>query len=129
MEPRTVSIYALVDPRTQQVRYIGQTCDIKKRYNNINAPSHSSKSIALNEWVKSIKSSGLKPIMVILQETTQDIAGALEQEWMIRFQQAGAKLINQRFNKAPDYLNSARHVYKRYLDERSAPKANGGQQG
>lgn len=53
-------VYALVNPLTHLVRYVGQTTDIDKRYR-----SHcSGKDVGTSDWVRSMRQS---PILVILE--------------------------------------------------------------
>ena len=59
-------IYALSHPITNEVRYIGKTINIKRRYKQhlYDKRTKSYKS----SWIISLKSLGLKPIMTIIEE-------------------------------------------------------------
>lgn len=60
-----IFIYALIDPFTFKVRYIGKTIKLKQRYQNqLNESSNTHRC----NWIKGLLSSGKKPIQVVLQE-------------------------------------------------------------
>jgi len=85
------TIYALVHPITNEIRYVGKTsktvenrikghiacCDIKSHKNN---------------WVKNLIKSGLKPDYVILEMTDSWVEA--EQFWIAYFNFLGARLTN-----------------------------------
>lgn len=102
---RKVVIYALSDPRDLKIRYIGQSCNLKSRLKTMMTPSSAS-SPGIKSWVADLRKDGLKPTVVILQETNQELAGELEQSWITCFKEAGANLLNQQFYQAPDYRKS-----------------------
>jgi hypothetical protein len=62
-------IYELLDPRTNEVRYVGKTKNLKKRYN-----AHLSNLGSMTKktsWIKSLKAKNLKPIMRVIAVTTE----------------------------------------------------------
>ena len=60
-----IYIYGLIDPNTAEVRYIGKSIRPKERLtNHMNDVSNCHRS----HWLQSLKSKGLKPEMVILEE-------------------------------------------------------------
>ena len=69
---RTVSIYSLIDPRTNKVRYIGKTVlTLQKRlYHHLYDKSDTHKC----RWIKSLMQLNLVPII-------QEIEKCLESEW------------------------------------------------
>jgi len=95
--PLTAYIYALVDPLSHLVRYVGQTTNLDARY-----LSHcSGKDKCTGEWVRSLPQS---PTLVILQtvehkkvkrnelpDITETIA--VETKWLKRFRRT---IINKR---------------------------------
>lgn len=75
-----IYIYGLIDPITAEVRYIGKSIRPKERLtNHMNEVSNCHRS----HWLQSLKSIGLKPEMVILEEL--DGASdwqAVERKWI-----------------------------------------------
>lgn len=86
-------IYTLTDPRTNQVRYVGKTNNIKQRYN-----AHLNKArkhqIHMFNWVNQLKKEGLKPIMEIIDEVPIEEWIFWETYWISQFLTWGFKLIN-----------------------------------
>ena len=88
-------IYALTDPRTSDVRYVGVTTTtvairLRRHLNeaNRNSPGHK------NNWIRQLQALGLRPQTSILQEGDGPGWIAAEQHWIAHFWQAGAKLTN-----------------------------------
>lgn len=106
MANRTVWIYAMIDPRDQLVKYIGQTVNLKTRYSAI-CHGVISCSMKVREWVHGMKQDKVKPTMIILQETNQTDAGKVELKWIMTFLEAGAPLLNQQLYEAHDYREAA----------------------
>lgn len=62
---RPVFIYGLVDPLTDEIRYIGKTVRPKERLqNHMNEKSNCHRS----HWLQSLKAQGLRPSMVLIEE-------------------------------------------------------------
>lgn len=83
-------IYALVDPRTQECRYVGKTNNTAKRLID------HTKDIKVNhktKWVKSLLAAGVTPELVVLEEV-----GAAWQDaecfWIAYMRSIGARLVN-----------------------------------
>ena len=89
-------IYALVDPRTQIVRYIGKSDRPKRRLS-----SHLSKQGLADKtyrayWLRSLVSSGFKPEMICLQAVSlKDWEGA-EKYWIHYYKEQGVRLTNSK---------------------------------
>jgi predicted GIY-YIG superfamily endonuclease len=85
-------IYALLDPRTDAVRYIGLTMDAKGREYD-----HKTKSGAghYGAWKRSLLKLGLTPEMIILEENlTREEAGERERFWIAYGKEYGWQLVN-----------------------------------
>lgn len=70
-------VYALIDPRTNDVRYVGKSNDPNKRLMAHMSPS--AHSPAIRRWSDDLRSVGLRARLRILGEGT-------EAEWIIRLQ-------------------------------------------
>lgn len=83
------SIYALVDPRNNEVRYVGKAKNPKLRY-----ASH--KCVTGNSyranWIRSLQLCGYNPEMVILEETVDWVESELF--WIDYLRSLGARLTN-----------------------------------
>ena len=89
---RTWYIYALTDPRTEAIRYVGWAYDPVRRLDE-----HISKCYKEQNhkacWIRSLVSSGIYPELVILSENTGDWASS-ERGWIAFFRATGADLTN-----------------------------------
>jgi group I intron endonuclease len=84
-------IYALVDPRDNKIRYIGQTNNIKLRFNN--HMSDKSKTYKVN-WIKQLKNLELKPIIKIIGEYPIETIDIWEVFWINHYKFIGCDLTN-----------------------------------
>jgi GIY-YIG catalytic domain len=85
-----VYIYALRDPRTQAVRYIGSTKDPKARLaGHCNAPG----TAGLEQWVGDLREAEMYPKLYILEETTEEVRYNREKAWIDTFF-SGRMLLN-----------------------------------
>ena len=86
-------IYILIDPETNQVRYVGKTTSLKRRYNQ-----HVSECSKIrnhkNNWLLSLKNKNIKPEMVIIDETDNDDWIFLEQWYIQLYRSWGYRLTN-----------------------------------
>lgn len=88
---KKVYIYALLEPETKEVRYIGKSVNPKKRFDNhlnIKRKQHCSC------WIQSLKIKELKPIFSIIEETDKENWIKREQYWIAFYKNLGAKLTN-----------------------------------
>lgn len=86
-------IYALVDPITEQVRYIGKSNNPRKRYNAHLTDTRFSKH-KIN-WIKKLKEQSLVPVLQILEEVSQEIWQERERYWIAFYREHGHNLINE----------------------------------
>ena len=92
-------IYSLSDPITNEIRYIGQTNDIKRRYNG-----HLSSSINKNNkqynthkcsWIRKLLTNNLTPIISIVETVnTLEESNIRENFYIEKLTNEGAKLTN-----------------------------------
>lgn len=74
-------IYTLSHPITNEVRYVGKTTNIKRRYyDHVYRQSKTYKG----NWINSLLKEGLKPVMNIIEECT-DNWSEREQYWITQF--------------------------------------------
>lgn len=75
-----ITIYALTDPRTKAIRYIGKSIRVKGRYlDHLNDKSKTHKT----NWITSLRRIGLKPGLLILQELDDNADWqSVERDWI-----------------------------------------------
>lgn len=92
-EKRTVYIYTLVDPRTEEIRYVGKTTNLKAR-----AASHwhdvKRKKSHLYNWIRSLKKRGVRPVVRVIEETDTDHWQDRERYWIDEGYRLGWRLTN-----------------------------------
>jgi len=67
----TTFIYALKDPRTNIIRYIGKANEPYKRYKN-HLNKCRDKNTHKRNWINSLREEKLKPVLEILEEVSID---------------------------------------------------------
>lgn len=81
---RTIFIYALRDPRTNAVRYVGQTIDPKVRYrHHLGGGTKSTRA-----WIVELRRAKLVPALEIVQtlrNPTREEAADAEYEYLVHF--------------------------------------------
>lgn len=77
-----IYIYTLSHPITNEVRYVGKTINIKRRYKQHLYDKRTSHKAS---WVKSLKNDGLKPVMNILEICTFENWEEKEKYWIKQF--------------------------------------------
>ena len=86
------SIYALVDPRDESVRYVGKTNNPDARYNS---HCYSKSKTHCSRWVQSMKKEGWWPHMMILEDgLSEEQWPEREKHWIAHYRETGAKLTN-----------------------------------
>jgi hypothetical protein len=106
-------IYKLIDPVSNDVRYIGQTNDINRRYND-----HLSSSIRENSsqykthkscWIRKLISLGLRPTIEIIQECyTLSESNSLEKMYIEKYTLDGCRLTNSYVSDVTDFSAETR---------------------
>jgi group I intron endonuclease len=94
METIKYTIYKLIDPNTNQIRYIGLTFnDLKLRLkSHISEPGKSHKI----HWIKKLKKQGIRPIIESIEENISTFEEACEREiyYIDYFKSLGCDLTN-----------------------------------
>jgi len=88
---KKVFIYGLQCPITEQIRYIGKSNKPKKRYTN---HLNDKNDYHRNRWINKLKSLGLKPMLVIIDEVDECFWEEFEIKYIRLFKSFGADLVN-----------------------------------
>lgn len=83
-------IYALCNPRTDEVRYIGKTTNLRRRLSQYRCDPHSPH---LRNWFAHLKREGLEPKVKVLEECLFGLCEA-EKKWIAHGRRKGWRLIN-----------------------------------
>ncbi len=86
-------IYALVDPITERVRYIGKSDNPKKRMNSHLTDTRYSKHKV--NWIQKLKRQGLVPLLLIIEEVDVSLWKERERYWIAFYRQQQLDLINE----------------------------------
>ncbi len=93
-----IHVYKLIDPKTGNIRYIGKTKN--PLFKRLSAHMDcSSDNVGLNIWIKSLKESGMKPIIELIEITGEHNWCIREQYWIDKFFNDGEKLFNVPLDK------------------------------
>jgi hypothetical protein len=91
----TIGIYALSDPVTGRVMYVGQSIDIEFRFRQHCKQTGFAGNLKKSEWVAGLFRQGLKPKSEVLEEcastTELDLA---EKKWIRHFKARGEAELN-----------------------------------
>jgi hypothetical protein len=86
-------IYALSDPRDNQIRYIGKANKPKDRYNN-HYNSSRDKDTHKRNWINSVRKDGFRPEMIVLDEVPKTEWQYWEKFYICLFKTWGFNLVN-----------------------------------
>ena len=89
------AVYALIDPRTHQLRYIGKALDTEQRErNHFNQSKYG--NAPKSEWVRELRAAGLRPEMLVIEECAPADSADREKYWIARARVRGAPLLNMK---------------------------------
>lgn len=89
----THSVYALCDPRTGDIRYIGQAIDIYQRY--CSHLLYASDNKAKWDWIQELKSLYLFPTLIVLEKgVAKNNIHKQEMYWIDYYLKKGSALTN-----------------------------------
>lgn len=82
--PHGVTIYALVDPRTNEPRYVGRTTNPANRLRNhvTKARRGGTGNAGLEQWLQELAAAGLRPLIQSLETVDPRDKGEREWHWL-----------------------------------------------
>lgn len=94
-----IFIYALQDPRTQSIHYIGQSQHPQRRlHGHLSQARRNAEADAKCFWIAELLAQELKPALVILEETDGTQATEREAFWIVEMFRREQPLTNQSIN-------------------------------
>jgi group I intron endonuclease len=87
-------VYILIDPIANQVRYVGISKDPSKRFKGHLFTSNLIKNTHKNNWIKKLKSCGMKPTLSVIEQVSFDEWPAKERYWIKYYKDIGCDLTN-----------------------------------
>lgn len=87
-------IYGLVDPITNDVKYIGKANNTRKRLHTHLTKNNLVKCTYKNNWINGLLNKKLKPELIIIDEVLQSEWEFWEKYWISQFKTWGFKLTN-----------------------------------
>lgn len=99
------TIYGLVDPRTNELRYVGKSNNVENRY--ISHLYEGAGGTHKHNWVLNVQRSGHEPELIILEIVDRRFWKTAEMWWIEYFRFLGARLTNT--TKGGDGLTGMRH--------------------
>lgn len=88
-----INIYCLKDPITNDIRYIGQTINIKSRYRN-HLNGNKFRNTHTTNWIQSLLNNNLKPIIEIIDTCNIEDLDKIEQKYIKEYKDKGFNLTN-----------------------------------
>lgn len=88
-----VYVYTLEHPTTKEIRYVGKTKNPKMRFQNHMNKGHNKTSHKTN-WIESLKREGLRPVMKVLDEVSNEEWKYWEKFWIALCTEWGFSLTN-----------------------------------
>jgi hypothetical protein len=90
-----VTIYALVDPNTEEVRYVGKTqASVVRRLSDHISGARRNKQDYKSRWIRTLLRRGQSPLLVTIDEVRADHWEELEKFWIESYRQQGSPLTN-----------------------------------
>lgn len=90
---RAAWVYALVDPRTKHIHYVGRTVNLTVRRNAHLARICGNSEMC--EWRAGLRDAGLEPTFRVLARTTVERVAEAEKRWILRGRRERWPLVNK----------------------------------
>lgn len=91
---KKIYIYTIKDPRDYQIKYVGKTVNINRRFKEHISPYYLKTNTAKNNWIKKLLSENLQPIFEVL-ETCENINWCdREKHWINYYRELGFDIKN-----------------------------------
>jgi len=130
-----IFFYALIDPRTEKIRYIGRTNNIKYRFTKhiYYAKKNTFPNSHKDNWIRILLSEGLKPKMKVIDEIINegDLYITREIELIAKYKNEGCDLTNMdkggtgwEFGNQIAKGNHHTEEHKKYMSELHKGKNN-----
>lgn len=106
-------IYKLIDPSDNEIRYIGQTDDIKRRYNDHISSSLNENSDSYDtykaRWIRKLKLRGLLPIIEVVEECNSlEQSNIRERYYVSKLTNEGCRLTNSYITDVTEFSSHTR---------------------
>lgn len=101
-------IYSLKNPENNEIKYIGQTDNIRRRFNDhlrksLN-PNDSEYETYKSRWIRKLLNEGVNPVLDIIEECdTIEISNNREKFWIEKMTEMGVKLTNSYVNDVTEF--------------------------
>lgn len=84
-------IYALCEPDTGEIRYIGKAVDVERRLRGHLSDSELARVAKTRKakWLRSVLARGLEPVVQILEEAPAELIDEAERHWIARYAGSG----------------------------------------
>ena len=94
--PGQVYVYALRDPDTGNVRYVGKTIDPRDRYQSYMSPSvqENENHLPVIRWVKKLREREHYPVMYLIECVAEAVWEERERHWISFYRAKGLDLLN-----------------------------------
>ena len=89
----TTFIYALLDPITKEVRYVGKADKPSKRFRR-HLRENSTEATHKARWIKVLLDNGLRPLLEVIDEVLQSEWKAAEAAYISFYKEEGCNLVN-----------------------------------
>jgi group I intron endonuclease len=129
--PGRVFLYALCEPGTRTVRYIGQTKDPRKRFDKHLSASSKNKN-HLGYWLRSILDRSAQPNMIILRDVPESDLDLAERKYIRIARDLGMNLTNateggEKCSPSPETVEKiiASRAWYRHSEETKAKISRG----
>jgi hypothetical protein len=87
------SVYTLTDPRTNEVRYVGWTMNLTRRFREHLAEPKRYRTHKSN-WIRTVLADGLVPILTVIETGKGEGWAAAERKWIAAYRAQGCNLTN-----------------------------------